>query len=82
MFKQWLQLNDPPGADRFTARIHEIRGGNGYKRLCPANEGQRVWAALIKQRFEKTCHRLGMNRQRLELILGQYWLEGLVRVAL
>ena len=72
----------PQRADRIMARIHEIRGGNGYKRLCPANEGQRVWAALIKQRFEKTCHRLGMNRQRLELILGQYWLDGLVLVAL
>ena len=65
------------------ARIHEMRGGNDYDAdFASRMKGSGLWADLIKQRFEKTCQRLGLNRHRVELDLGQCWLGGLVPVAL
>ena len=34
--------------------------------------GEGVWADLLAQRFHKTCARLGLNRQRVELDLTQF----------
>ena len=52
--------------------IHEMRGGKEYNSdFASLIKGSGLWANLIKQRFEKTCHRLGLNRQRVELDLGQ-----------
>lgn len=35
-------------------------------------KGHGLWADLIRQRFEKSCARLGMNRERVELDVGQF----------
>jgi len=35
-------------------------------------KGHGLWAELIRQRFEKTCARLGMNRERVELDVSQF----------
>ena len=73
LFKQWLQLHYPQRADRIMARIHEMRGGKDYNSdFASRMKGSGLWADLIKQRFEKTCHRLGLNRQRVELDLSQF----------
>ena len=73
LFKQWLQLHYPQRADRIMARIHEMRGGEDYNSdFASRMKGSGLWADLIKQRFEKTCHRLGLNRQRVELDLSQF----------
>jgi hypothetical protein len=29
--------------------------------------GQGVWAQLLRQRFDKACERLGLNRERVDL---------------
>ena len=34
--------------------------------------GQGVWAELLRQRFEKACARLGLNRQKPVLDLSQF----------
>ena len=73
IFKQWLELHYPQRAARIMARIHEMRGGQDYDSdFSTRMKGSGLWAELIKQRFEKTCARLGLNRQRVELDLSQF----------
>ena len=73
IFKQWLELHYPQRAARIMARIHEMRGGQDYDSdFTTRMKGSGLWAELIKQRFEKTCARLGLNRQRVELDLSQF----------
>ncbi|MDP2820138.1 MAG: PA0069 family radical SAM protein [Polaromonas sp.] len=73
LFKQWLELHYPQRAERIMARIQEMRGGRDYDSdFTSRMKGSGLWAELIKQRFEKTCHRLGFNRQRVELDLSQF----------
>lgn len=73
LFKQWLELHYPQRAERIMARIHEMRGGKDYDSdFASRMKGSGLWAELIKQRFEKTCHRLGFNRQRVELDLSLF----------
>ncbi len=79
LFKQWLELHYPQRANRIMARIHEMRGGKDYNSdFASRMKGEGLWADLIKQRFEKTCARLGLNRQRTELDLGQFRPPGVV----
>jgi DNA repair photolyase len=73
LFRQWLALHYPQRADRIMARIQEMRGGKDYDSdFASRMKGSGLWADLIKQRFEKTCHRLGLNRQRTELDFSQF----------
>ena len=73
LFKQWLALHYPQRADRIMARIQEMRGGKDYDSdFASRMKGSGLWSDLIKQRFEKTCHRLGLNRQRTELDFSQF----------
>lgn len=50
-----------------------MRGGKDYD----ASFGQRmkgtgVWAQLLRQRFDKACARLGLNKTRIELDLSLF----------
>jgi DNA repair photolyase len=68
LFQQWLETHFPDRAARVMARVREMRGGQDYdatfgKRM----RGEGVWAALLRQRFEKAVARLGLNRERVEL---------------
>jgi len=73
LFKQWLELHYPQRASRIMARIQEMRGGKDYDSdFASRMKGSGLWADLIKQRFEKTCHRLGLNRQRTELDFSRF----------
>ena len=73
IFKEWLELHYPQRAARIMARIREMRGGKDYEAdFATRMKGHGLWADLIRQRFEKTCQRLGLNRQRVELDLGQF----------
>lgn len=73
LFRQWLALHYPQRADRIMARIHEMRGGKDYDSdFASRRKGSGLWADLIRQRFEKTCHRLGFNCQRVELDLSRF----------
>ena len=50
-----------------------MRGGKDYdSNFATRMKGDGLWAELIRQRFEKTCQRLGFNRQRVELDLSQF----------
>ncbi len=73
IFKEWLELHYPQRAARIMARIHEMRGGKDYDSdFASRMKGHGLWAELIKQRFEKACHRIGFNRQRIELDMSQF----------
>ena len=73
LFKEWLELHYPLRAARIMARIHEMRGGKDYDSdFSTRMKGSGVWAELIRQRFEKTCARLGFNRERIELDLSAF----------
>ncbi|MDW5442081.1 PA0069 family radical SAM protein [Polaromonas sp. SM01] len=73
LFQQWLEIHYPQRAARIMARIHDMRGGKDYDSdFASRMKGQGLWAELIRQRFAKTCQRLGFNRERVELDLSQF----------
>ncbi|MES2942465.1 MAG: radical SAM protein, partial [Pseudomonadota bacterium] len=73
LFRQWLELHYPQRAARIMARIQDMRGGKDYDSdFASRMKGQGIWAELIRQRFEKTCNKLGFNRQRVELDLSRF----------
>ena len=73
LFQQWLQQHFPERAARVMARIREMRGGKDYEaKFGERLVGSGVWAQLLRQRFQKACERLGLNRERVELDLTQF----------
>lgn len=65
MFRQWLVLHYPDRAPRVMARMQDLRGGKDYDANFDTRmKGQGIWADLLRQRFVKTCDRLGFNRDR------------------
>lgn len=73
LFREWLELHYPQRAARVMARVHDMRGGKDYDSdFATRMKGAGLWAELIRQRFEKTCARLGFNRQRIELDLNRF----------
>ncbi|MDD5335260.1 MAG: PA0069 family radical SAM protein [Rhodoferax sp.] len=73
LFQQWLALHYPQRAARVMARLREMRGGQDYdSNFATRMPGHGPWADLMRQRFEKTCARLGLNRERLELDVSQF----------
>jgi len=73
LFQQWLSQHFPERAARIMARVREMRGGrDNDARFGSRMTGQGVWAQLLRQRLNKACARLGLNRERIELDLGQF----------
>jgi DNA repair photolyase len=73
LFQQWLEQHFPQRAARIMARIRDMRGGNDYDAAFGQRmTGQGVWAQLLKQRFDKACARLGLNRKRVQLDLSKF----------
>ncbi len=73
LFQQWLTQHVPERAARIMARVREMRGGKDNDSAFGTRmTGQGVWAQLLRQRFEKACTRLGLNRKRVELDLTQF----------
>jgi DNA repair photolyase len=73
IFRQWLQDHLPERAARVMARIREMREGkDNDARFGSRMKGQGLWAELLRQRFEKACARLGLDRTRHELDLTRF----------
>jgi DNA repair photolyase len=78
LFQQWLEQHFPERAARVMARLREMRGGrDNDSRFGSRMTGQGLWAQLLRQRFEKACARLGLNRERVELDHTQFVRGGL-----
>ena len=73
LFQHWLQQHFPDRAERVMARVREMRDGrDNDARFGSRMRGQGVWAELLRQRFDKACARLGLNRERIELDLSAF----------
>ena len=73
LFQQWLTQHFPERAARVMARIREMRGGaDNSSRFGERMTGSGVWAQLLRQRFQKSSARLGLQRARVELDLTQF----------
>jgi DNA repair photolyase len=81
LFREWLSLHYPQRAERIMARVQDLHGisddarqkGKDYNAdFATRMKGKGLWADLIRQRFEKTCAKLGMNRQRTEMDLTRF----------
>ncbi len=65
LFQHWLQQHVPERAARIMARLREMRGGrDNDARFGTRMTGEGVWAQLLRQRFQKACARLGLNREK------------------
>ncbi len=68
LFREWLATHFPDRAQRVLARVREMRGGRDYDAAFGLRmKGEGPWADLIRQRFEKTCARHGLQRVRFTL---------------
>ena len=55
------------------ARLREMRGGKDYDSdFGTRMTGQGTWAQLLRQRLDKACARLGLNRSRTEFDFTQF----------
>ena len=73
LFQQWLQTHFPERAARVMARIRDLRGGReNDPRFGDRMRGQGVWADLLRQRFGRATHCLGLDRQRIELDVSRF----------
>ena len=81
LFQEWLSLHYPQRAARVMARVQEMHGidddakrqGKVYNSDFKTRmKGSGLWADLIKQRFDKTCARLGFNRERVVHDVSQF----------
>ena len=78
LFQQWLLQHFPDRAARVMARIREMRGGaDNSSKFGERMTGSGIWAQLLRQRFHKASARLGLQRARVELDLGQFKRAGL-----
>jgi len=73
LFQDWLRQHVPDRAARIMARVQEMRGGrDNDARFGSRMTGEGLWADLVRQRLRKACQRLGLNRERFALDLGQF----------
>ncbi|MFD2368174.1 PA0069 family radical SAM protein [Pseudoduganella sp. GCM10020061] len=63
LFQEWLEAHFPERAARVMNRVRDMRGGKDYDSdFSKRMHGEGIWADLIRQRFQKTIDRLGMNK--------------------
>ena len=81
IMREWLQQHYPDRAARVLARVQDLHGVNDAARAAGRSydsdfvsrmKGSGVWADMLRQRFNKTCEKLGLNRERTELDLSLY----------
>jgi DNA repair photolyase len=83
LFQDWLQRHFPQRAERVMARVREMHGGRDYRaEFGQRMQGSGVWAQLLRQRFDKACARLKLNKARTELDLVQFRRPGAATAAL
>lgn len=64
IFKAWLETNYPLKAAHVMSRVHQMRGGkDNDPQFGSRMAGQGLFAELLRQRFEKACARLGLNKR-------------------
>lgn len=65
LFREWLQQHEPGKAEHVMNVIADLRSGrDNDPRFHHRMHGDGHYAGLIRQRFERACRRLGLNRTR------------------
>ena len=73
IFKEWLETHEPNKAKYVMSLLAKTRGGKVYQsEFGTRMKGTGEYAALLKNRFELMCNRLGYNDQRFELDTSQF----------
>ena len=73
LFRDWLATNYPDRAARVMARVRDIHGGQDYRSEFGLRfTGDGVWAAMLHQRFDRACRRLGLGRERFAYDLAAF----------
>ncbi|MCS3903587.1 DNA repair photolyase [Methylohalomonas lacus] len=68
LFREWLDNHYPDRARHVMSLINDIRDGrDNDANFGSRMRGQGVFAELVRQRFRKTCKRLGLNQPTREL---------------
>lgn len=63
LFRDWVADAYPDRAARIMARVQELHGGQDYDaEFGRRMTGQGQWAALMKQRFDLACKRIGLAK--------------------
>jgi DNA repair photolyase len=64
IFRAWLEEHFPLKAAHVMSRVHQMRGGrDNDPNFGSRMKGQGLFAELLRQRFDKACERLGLNRR-------------------
>ncbi len=63
IFRAWLEERFPLKAAHVMSRVHDMRGGrDNDPNFGTRMKGQGLWSELLRQRFDKACARLGLNK--------------------
>ena len=69
LFKDWLATHFPDRADHVMNRIRDMKGGKeNVSEFGERMRGTGIFADLIRQRFRKTCARLGLSSANLPVL--------------
>jgi DNA repair photolyase len=73
VFLDWLDRHAPSKKDRVIARLRELRGGKLYDATFGARlRGEGIFAEQIKQLFEVSARRAGLNRDEFKLSTAHF----------
>jgi DNA repair photolyase len=74
IFRAWLEEHYPLKAAHVMSRVHQMRGGKDNDPSFGSRmAGQGLFAELLRQRFDKACARLGLDkRSELQLDCSQF----------
>ena len=77
VFVSWLETRDPARARRIMARIREVRGGRTNDAAFGSRmRGSGEYAAQLRQLFELSCRRYGLDRRRPTLKAADFRVPG------
>lgn len=73
IFLEWLDRHEPLKKDRILARVRELRGGKLYNATFGERmKGEGLFAEQIKQLFEVSARRAGLNRTEIKLSTARF----------
>lgn len=68
VFLEWLDAHEPGKKERVLSRVRGMRGGRLYDaRFGARGRGEGIFAEHLRQLFEVTTRRLGLNRAEIKL---------------
>lgn len=68
VFSAWLDQHAPQAKEKILERVRDLRGGKlNDSRFGSRMRGEGIWAEQIRQLFQVSCERLGLNKKPGEL---------------